>query len=322
MQKLFLLFSGPTAVGKSDFVNRLTDQAPELFAIINGDMGQLYTPLSIGTAKPDWKNQAVAHYLFDVIEKPHNYTVSEYRQAVVQCLEKVWSAGKIPIIVGGSGFYLKSLFFPPQDLDFKYTPEEVVNVNLKNNEQKTPQELWQELYAIDPERATTIHMHDVYRVERALTIWYTTGIKPSEAGPLYTPPGNYIFLHLTREREELYTRINARTKLMIEQGWIDEVKSLSSAWRSFLREKRLIGYPEIIEFLEDSISKQELVESISMQTRAYAKRQETFWKSLKKQLVQSDTEQVYLKHINEVNLTLSNVDLYLKQLLSIVKSLN
>lgn len=307
MKKLFLLFSGPTAVGKTDFVTALTAQEPELFAIINGDMGQLYTPLSIGTAKPDWKTERVKHYLFDTINEPRNYTVCEYRQAVLDCLQLAWKAGKIPIIVGGSGFYLKSLFFPPQDL-------EVQGQAWVRKTTISPQELWQELYAIDPERARAIHVHDVYRIERALAIWYSTGIKPSDAGPRYTPPGNYIFVHLTRQREDLYARINARTQAMLNQGWVDEVRNLSSQWQAFLKEKQLIGYPEIIDFLAGNINQQELVDSISAQTRAYAKRQETFWKSLKKQLVCSDPEQLYIKGINEVNLTLSDVELYLKQL--------
>ncbi len=106
-----LIITGPTASGKTDLSLAI---AREIDAeIINGDVGQFYTPLSVGTAKPDWRNQEVPHHLFDIISEPQDFSVSAYRQLVIDTAEKVWQRGRLPIIVGGSLFYIKSLFFPP-----------------------------------------------------------------------------------------------------------------------------------------------------------------------------------------------------------------
>ena len=106
-----LIIFGPTAVGKTDFALKVAERVPA--EIVNMDVGQLYTPLSIGTAKPNWRSETVPHHLFDYVDKPRNITVVEYRKILLEVLEDIWQRGKLPIIVGGSGFYLKSIFFPP-----------------------------------------------------------------------------------------------------------------------------------------------------------------------------------------------------------------
>ena len=106
-----IIIYGPTGVGKTECADYIASRLP--IEIINCDMGQFYTPLSIGTAKPDWKAASVPHHLFDVIDTPKLFTVLEYRKRVQAIVHTIWKANKIPIIIGGSSFYISSLFFPP-----------------------------------------------------------------------------------------------------------------------------------------------------------------------------------------------------------------
>ncbi len=314
MKKSFILISGPTGVGKTKLVESLAEQlqvqAGSPVDIVNGDMGQLYEPLSIGTAKPDWQDSPITHHLFDIIKEPRDCTVKEYRDRLVHTLEDVWQRGHIPILVGGSGFYLKSLFFPPTiALSTSCIPQ--VYQDLPN------ERLWHELNAIDPLRAQAIKLQDRYRLQRALTIWHETGEKPSGFAPMYQPIGNCLVIYLTRERADLYEHINERVITMIEAGWIDEVQSLGEAWSAFLHKKKLIGYPEIITFIKQgkNLDKlHELIDCIAVNTRRYAKRQVTFWRSLSEQLRKADPENVFLKDIVEINLTFPDHTLYINQL--------
>lgn len=265
---------GPTAVGKSDFGEQL---APLIKGeIINGDLGQCYAPLSIGTAKPDWRHSNIPHHLFDILNEPKNMTVVEYREKAIEAISDIFSRGKIPIIIGGSGFYLKSLFFPPGSKN-----SEKEKINIPENER------WQKLFELDPKRAEQIHPHDLYRINRALEIFYQTGKKASEQKPEYKPDFPFIFINISRTRSALYNRINERTAIMLKGGWIDEVKPLmKTEWKNFLLKKKLIGYDDIIQYLDsDSHDLQALTNIIAQKTRNYAKRQISFGKMLMKELL-------------------------------------
>ena len=152
-----LVVYGPTGVGKTDFALAIAERVPS--EIINMDVGQFYTPLSIGTAKPDWKHSAVAHHLFDIIDTPANFTVTEYRSLLYKTIKEVRDRGRLPILVGGSGFYLHALLFPPQAAIPDVDISELYPVETN---------LWQKLYDIDPERALHIDKSDEYRIKRAL----------------------------------------------------------------------------------------------------------------------------------------------------------
>ena len=110
MPKKIIILYGPTGVGKSDCALALGEKFP--LELINADVGQFYTSFSIGTAKPDWKNQKMAHHLFDILNEPIDFSVAEYRKKILETCQNIWQKSKTPIIVGGSGFYLKSIFFP------------------------------------------------------------------------------------------------------------------------------------------------------------------------------------------------------------------
>lgn len=306
-----LIIFGPTGVGKSDLAEQIANHIPS--EIINMDVGQLYVPLTIGTAKPDWRTSSIPHHLFDEVDKPVDYSVALYRARVIERMQLIWNNGKLPILVGGSGFYLKSLLFPP-----------TVPVIAPNNTLVTPEnvmEYWATLFQIDPVRAMAIDKYDVYRVGRALNIWNATGVKPSEYQVSYDPPASYTLLFLTRSREELYGRINMRVDCMMEQGWLNEVSGLrDTEWEPFLLKKKLIGYNELLQYLHGSKTGDawnDTVTLIKQRTRHYAKRQHTFWRMLKQKLepdiVRNKSTDPY-SSAESINLTLLNVDLYIKLL--------
>ena len=278
--------------------------------IINADMGQLYQPLSIGTAKPDFSTTDIPHHLFDIINTPTNYTVTQYREDLLKKIENISSRNKKAIVVGGSSFYLSSLFFPPK-LDNLIAP----SVHTSNCD---PKNLWNTLHSVDPVRAKNIHPNDAYRLNRALDIWYTTGQKPSEYKPEFESPlDSFLFLICIRDRAELYERINQRTRFMIEHGWIEEVEKLmQTPWQEFLLHKKIIGYDDIILYLQNdlAITKEELIERIAKKTRNYAKRQLIFLNMLQKKLKQHCAASLETYKVAEINLTNLDVDLYIKQL--------
>ncbi len=318
-QKPFALFIfGPTAVGKNDFALEIAQHLP--VEIINGDIGQFYTPLTIGTSKPDWRNESVVHHLFDIIDEPKNFTVCDYRAILIKTVQDVWIRGKLPIIVGGSGFYIKSIFFPPS----KNSQENDCNVVDEKFSDATASQLWEQLNEIDSKRADQVDKNDLYRIKRALIIWKKTGQKPSVFVPSYNPPFHFMVLNLDRDTGELYNRINTRTGQMLGEGWIQEVeKLLNTEWEPFLYKKKLIGYDILLDYCSgekrnasDSISKKDAVELIQRYTRNYAKRQKTFWKSLKKQLnreIAANSKKSYYGATASVNLTLLDRPLYINQ---------
>lgn len=272
-----LIISGPTASGKTDLSLQLSTYFE--IEIINVDVGQFYKPLSIGTAKPDWQKQKVVHHCFDLINEPKDLSAFEFSKIILKKINDIWSRKKIPVLVGGSLFYIKSLFFPPKDLPKFFNSETENNFDSK---------IWDQLNKIDPKRAKELHKNDIYRIQRALDIWKKTGIKPSEYKPKFEANFNSRIIFINYDRDKLKEKINKRTELMIKTGWIEETKKIMGTnWQKFLSIKKLIGYPEIIQWVEDGekVEKlKDLIEKIQIKTHQYAKRQITFWKSLKKDL--------------------------------------
>jgi len=304
-----LIVYGPTGVGKTDLALAIAEQVPA--EIINMDVGQFYTPLSIGTAKPDWKNSPVPHHLFDIINEPVNYTVSEYRTVLYKTAREIIARGNLPILVGGSGFYLHSLLFAHRE-----------TVQDKDISHLYPQgtDLWQELYKIDPQRAFRIDKADEYRIKRALSIWHTTGKLPSSYAPVYNPEADYLLLFVERDRQELRERINARVRTMLNQGWIQEAEVLiNTPWQRFIEKKNLIGYKEIFDYIVGEKKRStfdHMVEVISAQTRQYAKRQHTFWRKLEREIKKENQYTgIGVGCLETVNLTNREIHLYINELL-------
>jgi len=304
-----VIITGPTGVGKTDLALSLAAKVPA--EIINADIGSLYTPLTIGTAKPDWRNHSVPHHLFDIVDEPKNFTVVEFRNKVCSLVRDITTRGHLPIIVGGSGFYINALFYPPKS----------DGVAQKRDYQEDTRTLWNRLYEIDSKRAREIDKNDRYRIERALDIWYELGVLPSKFKPQFDPitdhqtqSGADVFF-LTRELADLYEDINKRTHIMLDRGWIEEVKKLSPAWHEFLLKKKIIGYDDIIRYIRGEIGlKSELIAIIQKKTRNYAKRQLTFNRMLTKKF-EEHLDGVYTEWIN-----MSSVDIH-RQALMLEKKL-
>jgi len=307
-ERKILFLYGPTASGKTGFAYELAKQLP--IEIINMDSAQMYTPLTIGTAKADWRNSPVPEHLFDSIDEPRHMTSHVYRQMAQQIMHEVWDRGNVPVFVGGSGFYLSCLLFPPHK-------NSITEVSVPEVEALSEGDLWQHLKRIDADRAKAIHPHDHYRLRRALTIWYTTGTKPSLYKPTYDPIAPFVLVHITRERHQLYARINERVHQMIEQGWVQEVQGLiGTPWESFVERKGVIGYTELIAFLKQKMSFDQAIGQIKQQTRRYAKRQETFWRTLQKKIYAIEQQGVPLQGVlTEFDLTFTEHRLYIRQLL-------
>ncbi|MBP6869872.1 tRNA (adenosine(37)-N6)-dimethylallyltransferase MiaA [Candidatus Babeliales bacterium] len=302
-----ILISGPTGTGKSDFVLQLGKQLP--VEIVNADIGSFYTQLSIGTAKPDWKNEKTPHHFFDILDSPINYTAPQFREQLQVLIEEIWERGNIPVVVGGSAFYIQSFFYKNHELA---TPSEELIDSLEEQPVET---LWEQLHAIDPARAAKIDRNDKYRVVRALAIWYTQGQKPSEFEQQFDPIAPFFCIMLTRDRDQLYEMINQRVELMLQAGWIDEVKALihDQSWVDFLCKKKMIGYNELIGYLQGHFCEQdfdEIKDLIKQRTRNYAKRQMTFLKKLasniQKDQINHPDKQIRLSHVESFNLTESD----------------
>ena len=302
-----LFIVGPTAVGKTDFSYQLS--ALSKTAVINCDVGQFYTALSIGTAKPDVLNSPFEHHLFNILDLSEDFNIGRYREKCEQLVLACEKSSTTPLIVGGSLFYAEALFFKH--------PSRSVIAHMEPTKKEVYS--WDLLNRIDSARALKIHPHDSYRIGRALDVWYTTGTLPSDYTLSFDPISkkSHLFF-LTREREDLYERINKRTDFMLQSGWIEEVESLSAESKYWIKEKRIIGYAEIADYIESrSTDIKRLTEIIAQKTRNYAKRQLTYWTKLKSNLLRS-----HGVTIHEINLTLSRIDLYIELVASLNQNIN
>ncbi len=311
-----LCISGPTASGKTALAEKLAVQLDA--EIINADMGQFYRALSIGTAKPDYKATPFKQHLFDVCDEPVDYDVMRYRTLVLETIKEIQGRNKRVIIVGGSLFYLKSLFFPPHEgiEEKKMIPDEILTM-LK---QEPTEVLWQKLFEIDYNRASVIHQNDRYRIERALELFYMFGKKPSSYKPTFKAPFDPFFIWVEVDTYQLAQRIAQRTDLMLKAGWIEEVeKNNSDAWYSFYERKGLIGYQSIVDWITKGKKESEyeaLKADLIRSTCLYAKRQRTFWGSFLKQLQE---EPIMQEKKEPFWISFDTTDAAMRNLLSLLK---
>ncbi len=261
---------GPTAAGKTDFSFSLAEKLSA--EIINADVGQFYKPFSVGVAKPDWQNAPVACHLFDIIDDPVTLNVVTFRTLVFKKIDEIIARGNVPMLVGGSHFYVKSLFYPP-----------ITNYDNTKSQGKIIDEqesLWNQLNSIDSVRAASLHPNDTYRLERALDLWQTTGQLPSSLEPVFVQEFPVLFVVVDPGRDLLRERIEQRAIQMINQdGWITEVQQLlGTKWEYFMKSKRLIGYDLIVDALlgKQATSYDDLIKLIQYETWDYAKRQQKF----------------------------------------------
>lgn len=304
-----IIISGATATGKSNFALELAKKING--EIINADIGSFYKPLTIGTAKPDWQNEVVEHHLFDILDEPQLYTVVEFRKTVTRLCKEIWLRGRTPILVGGSAFYIQAFFYKQHEITVSASYVDELTHSLIPTQQ-----LWNDLRSIDSSRAYQIDPHDRYRIVRALAIFNGTGKAPSDFKQIFDPVSSFYFIECSRDREILYNRIDQRVLEMIEMGWIDEVKALQDTdWESFLLRKKMIGYDDLLIALREEKAFTKVVPTIQRKTRNYAKRQITFLKKLKNDLGKEVLPVNMSGKVEQIDLTLCDVGLYINQLL-------
>lgn len=269
---------GPTAVGKTETSIALCQRLKG--EIISADSMQLYRHMNIGTAKPSLEEQqGIPHHLIDIIEPDASFTVADFQSEAARLIDAITKRNKFPIVAGGTGLYINSLLY---DMDFTSA---VSNWNLRQKLQKDAQlygneYVYKKLQDIDPNAATKIHPNNVKRVIRALEVNYESGENfgdfknDIEKNTCYEP----LLIGLTRDRSELYERINYRVDQMIETGLIEEVKNLlDCGYTPELIAFKGLGYKEIIAYLEGQYDLEEAITILKRDTRRYAKRQLTWF---------------------------------------------
>jgi tRNA dimethylallyltransferase len=267
-----LVLSGPTASGKSEMALAIArDCGAE---IVSADSMQVYRHMDIGTAKPTSAEQAeVRHHLIDVCEPDRRFTVSDYQELARIAIADIHSRGRLPLIVGGTGFYIDAL------LQSFSLPAESEDIGLRSQlaeraESEGLGALYAELLRVDPESASRVHPNDQRRIIRALEVYHATGRPMSDLMRKGTPPYESVMFALDVEREQLYQRINLRVDKQIADGLVGEVAWLLERYGDRLATARqAIGYKEIIEYLEERVGIEEALETLKRNTRRYAKRQ-------------------------------------------------
>ncbi|MBR6329414.1 MAG: tRNA (adenosine(37)-N6)-dimethylallyltransferase MiaA [Lachnospiraceae bacterium] len=278
MKKLVIL-SGPTAVGKTalsiELAKRINGE------IISADSMQVYRGMDIGTAKiREEEMQGVRHHLIDIISPFDEWSVSTFKDEALKAAEKIWAAGKIPILVGGTGFYIQALLY-----DVQFTEQDPADVREKLAElyeKEGAAALHKRLSQVDPASAQAIHENNVKRVMRALEYFLTTGEKISEHNEEQRErksPYNFAYFVLTMDRSILYERIDKRVDLMMEEGLLDEVRRLKDmGCSSDMVSMKGLGYKEIISYLDGEHDLEEAVRILKRDTRHFAKRQLTWFR--------------------------------------------
>ena len=268
-----IVLAGPTGVGKTDLSLKL---AKILDAdIISCDSAQVYKEMNIGTAKiKESEMNGIKHYMLDVLEPIEKYSVGEYQRAVDKILAQKEKEGRSVILTGGTGLYINSVVnglssLPESDPKLR---DELMALSVD--------ELYEKLLELDPEAAEKIHKNNKKRVERAVEVCLITGKKFSVLSKENVKNNNYDFLKvcLTRDREILYERIDKRVDIMMSEGLLDEVTALYKKYGGeILRKINIIGYTQIIDYLEGRISLETAVDFIKRDSRHYAKRQMTWF---------------------------------------------
>lgn len=278
-QKPLIILTGPTAVGKTKTSIRL---AKELNGeIISADSMQVYRYMDIGTAKIMQKEMdGVTHYLIDEFMPNEDFSVAIFKERAQEAINTIYSKGKIPIIVGGTGFYIQALLY---DINFAQVEGHPYRQELEDFVATNGAEaLHNKLAFIDETAAAEIHPNNVKRVIRAVEYFYETGDKISEHNATEKAkdsPYNFCYFVLNDKRECLYERIDARIDQMLKQGLVKEVSDLlKQGYGRDLTSMQGLGYKEIVSYLEGEITLDEAVRILKRDTRHFAKRQLTWFK--------------------------------------------
>jgi len=262
---MIIVITGPTAVGKTkmsvEIAKKLNGE------IINADSTQVYKSLDIATAKiKEEEKDGITHHLFDIKDPQEDYTVFDYQKDARNLIEEILKKGKTPILVGGTGLYIKACLY-----DYKFEKEQELN----EYENLTNEQIYNKLISID--KNIDIHINNRKRLVRALNYYESTGKLFSEKEKTDKLLYDTIFIGLTTDRNILYDRINKRVDVMVEEGLLEEAKNI---YNSNIRTKAImtpIGYKELFPYFENKKSLEECLDLIKQNSRKYAKRQYTWF---------------------------------------------
>lgn len=279
-KKPMVILTGPTAVGKTALSIELAKKING--AIISADSMQVYKYMDIGSAKimPE-EMQNIKHYLVDELLPTDEFHIVKFQEMAKAALEEIYSDGKIPIIVGGTGFYIQGLLydidFSKQDADYEYRME--LEAFAKEH---GAQALHERLRKIDPVSYETIHANNIKRVIRALEYYHLSG-KPisehNEQERQKESPYHFAYFVLNDDRKNLYDRIEKRIDIMLEQGLLEEVTRLKQmGCHKDMVSMQGLGYKEILAYLDGECSLEEAVDLLKKETRHFAKRQLTWFR--------------------------------------------
>lgn len=278
-----IVITGPTASGKT---GQAVYTAKKLNGeVVSADSMQIYKYMDIGTAKPTKSEMAgVRHHMIDAVMPDEPFNVAMYKEQAERCIKDITNREKLPIVAGGTGLYINSLIY---NIQFSETVcDESFRMKMRKlADEKGPELLHEMLEKVDPESAEEIHYNNVKRVIRALEVYEYTGKpiswhkKQSRSVP---PEYRYIVFVLNIEREQLYRRIDERVDKMIEDGLVCEVESLlAKGVNPDSIALQGLGYKEIISYLKNEMTLDEAIRVLKRDTRHYAKRQLTWFRSIK-----------------------------------------
>ena len=275
-----IILSGPTAVGKTALSIELAKRVNG--AIISADSMQVYKYMDIGSAKimPN-EMKGIKHYLIDELDPSDEFNIVVFQQKAKEALKEIYANGQIPIVAGGTGFYIQALLydidFENQDCNTEFRTEMEILAKEQGNEV-----LHERLKQIDPISAEKIHANNVKRVIRALEFYHLTG-KPisehNEEEQQKESPYNFAYFVLTDDRENLYKRIDLRVDIMLENGLLEEVRALKEkGYHRDMVSMQGLGYKEILDYLDGKCTLEEAIYILKRETRHFAKRQLTWFR--------------------------------------------
>lgn len=285
-----IVICGPTASGKTALSIEVAKKING--EIISCDSMQIYKDMNIGTAKPTKEEMGeIKHYLIDYVLPTERYSVAEYKKDAKKAIKEVIEKGKTPIIVGGTGLYVDSLIYEIEYPEIKFDEEYRKKLE-KEVEEEGLEKLYEKAKKIDPIAIQKISKTDKKRIQRVLEIYHATGKTKTEQEIISRqkePEYAYKVYGLLWDRQKLYDRINLRVDIMIEQGLIEEVKTILKKYSKFPTAMQGLGYKEVVQYLNKEITKEEMIEKIKQETRRYAKRQMT-WFRKNKQIIWLNAE--------------------------------
>lgn len=275
--KKCVVILGPTATSKSDIGIFLKEKLP-FFEIISADSMQFYKEMDIGTAKVSSEvRKKIPHYLLDIITIEEEFSIADFKKACLKKMYEIYDTGKMPLIVGGSGLYIRAITenFPVDDSAPK---DEVLRAKFSS---MSLDELRNIAFRVDPEAVSRIGKGDKKRLIRVIEFYEKTGKKISEIRNR-EPEIKFLKIGLTMERERLYEKINDRVDKMFEEGFVEEVKKLRNSYKNWSKTAlQAIGYKEVLDYLDGKMSLEEAKSKAKQRTRNFAKRQITWYKKEK-----------------------------------------